>query len=129
MLTVSCQRFPDGARWRGTSQPRSLPPRGHDPYCCFTFYDDQERVAGYVWLCKTKWEFWETHCELFASFRGQGHGIMMYDTVIQYAKKRGWTVRSSLDYSENAERLWKSRRLRMKHKIIKRDKRFSVESG
>ena len=130
MYTVSHETVPTGGRFFGTCKPRSLPPHGKDPYCIVKLTHENGETIGSVYLCKTKWGFWETHSEMWdESFRNQGYGIKMYSAAIRYARKRGWRVRSSLDYSEYAERVWCSRRLRKKHKIRKRGKRYCVESA
>lgn len=107
-----------------TAEPRSINPKD-DPYYIFNFSHNSLWIGDIV-LIKTKYGFWETHSQLFYSYRGQGLGTWMYAKVIQFALKKGLEVRSSLDTSEMAARVWRSKNLRRHFKIVKRGKRYAV---
>jgi GNAT superfamily N-acetyltransferase len=110
-----------------TTCPGSLPPIGKDPFYRIEFTTDDCWYLGSAVLCKTKYGFWETHIELHPGFRGQGLGIVMYSTLLERARKRGWEVRSSANFSTNAQRLWKSKRLRNKFRIRRVGRRYRVD--
>ncbi len=81
---------------------------------------------GYVNVVKTMHGFWETHSWIDPKIRGRGFGIQVYSKAIAYCLKRGYTLKSSWEPSNDAIRVWQSKRLRTKYRIHKRGNRFCV---
>lgn len=113
-----------GGYWQ-TLHPTSIPKKGEDPFYYIDFFWEGEHVAE-IYICKTRWGFWETHSWLSNKFHGKGLGLQIYKRAIALARRKGFDIASSTNYSAMAERLWKSKRLRKKHKIVKKGKRYRV---
>jgi GNAT superfamily N-acetyltransferase len=96
----------------------------------YTFYlykkHDLKNHVGYIDLVETRYGFHETHSFIDESYRGTGVGIKLYKHAIDYALKRGINVRSSTKPSEDASRVWHSKRLRSSVMIKKIKKRYRV---
>ena len=94
--------------------------------------DSDDEEIGYVEMLYDKqpgdMSFVETHCALEECEQGKGLGVCMYARAISVALKRGFTVKSSLVPSEDAQRVWKSKRLNALFDIELVDERFVIKS-
>ena len=109
-----------------TANPRSLSKTKSVPYYSFEAESDSGGYLGVLNLIYTKWGFWETHAYIVERYHGNGFGIKLYEAAIQHARSKGFQVRSSLDTSEMAKRVWKSKRLRSNFAIKRVRNRYMV---
>lgn len=94
-------------------------------------YDGGFRVSlsnkmGYVNIVRTLPGDFETHSWLDPTLRGKGLGVKAYGRAIEYCLKHGHSIKSSNNPSDEAVRVWQSKRLREKYRIHKRGNRFCV---
>ena len=83
--------------------------------------------VGHVAVVKAKRELWETHARLDDEEHGKGFGVLMYAKAIDVALKKGFKVASSDSPSEDAIRVWSSKRLNAMYRFRRRkDNRFHV---
>lgn len=73
-----------------------------------------------------KHQRFETHSSLDESLLGKGIGILIYRKAIFVGHSRGLKICSSKISSDDAKRLWRSKRLRKFHKILRKNKRWHV---
>lgn len=73
-------------------------------------------------------ELWETHCTpgLAPGLQGQGLGLMAYAEAIRFGLSKGRTVTSSYAPSVLAQRVWRSKRLRLSYDVVWIGKRWWV---
>lgn len=79
------------------------------------FYED--KTIGNITLEEYRKGYLETHSFLKPSYRGKSIGLFMYVVAIQEGIKRGFKICSSDCTSCQAERVWKSQRLKKLFKI------------
>lgn len=73
----------------------------------------------YLYDWRTNSYFLETHSYTHEKYRGCGYGVYLYSLAAEYAFEHGLSIRSSVRRSENAQRLWKSKTLRMFYEVVK----------
>lgn len=96
---------------------------------CHTLYlyDNRANMLGYIDMALlSRTGVWETHCWLNPAKRGKGYGILLYAKAFEFALVRGMAIVSSQAPSLSARRVWQSKRLNRKYKIVKKSKRFSL---
>jgi len=62
-----------------------------------------------------------THSKIKRKYRNQGLGIWLYGKAIAWALRNGHKISSSFGASEQAQRLWNSKTLRSRYKIIRKN--------
>lgn len=88
-------------------------------------YDSCDLI-GWVDVLKTRFGYWETHSSLDENYWGLGLGVALYDQAIYESHKRNINICSSTNFSQHAERVWRSRQLNHRWNIKKRYNRFVV---
>jgi len=71
-------------------------------------------------------DMWETHCVVREKHHNTGVGLKLYDAAISHGLNMGFNVVSSMAPSDMAKRVWNSKRLNSKYKIVRVGKRFWV---
>ena len=97
----------------------------HYQPCVFirAYKNKKKQLSNYVGrieLWPYKKNFWETHSNINWPYKGRGFGVKLYAKAISYAKRKNMRISSSSCYSDDAKKLWQSKRLRKKYKIYKR---------
>jgi len=105
-------KFPD--KYKFTT--KRVYSRFGDIIFCKLLLAKSNQVIGRVTL-ELDCQSYRTHSRLDKTYRGKGLGVLMYAAAIQYALDRGHKVRSSGYTSANAQRVWRSKRLRQYFKI------------
>ena len=85
------------------------------------------RAVLVSYLIETKRGFFETHCDgTLRKYRGRGLGIVVYSLMFELALSKGLDLRSSLEPSDAAKRIWESKRIRSRYRIVKAGSRFKL---
>lgn len=126
-LQYLTREFKEGGYYE-SAYPDPFIDRTNDPFIRIDVMDSGEFLCDII-IVKTRYGFWETHCDhLPEDYRGQGIGIELYRRAIEEAKRRNIKIKSSASPTIDAQRVWKSRRLRQHYRIVKRGSRFEVSS-
>lgn len=70
--------------------------------------------------------FFEMHSSLDEEERNKKLGALLYSKAIEVAMKKGIKIKSSLEPSPDAIRVWKSKSLNSKYEIVWKNNRFNV---
>lgn len=100
----------------------------------FSFYpkNNKKNIIGEMTLISCGDNTYETHSYISdPKYMGIGFGVFMYSVVIDWCIKKGYKIVSSeLDKQSNdALRLWKSKRLNNQFKIISNKNRWVIQCG
>lgn len=76
-----------------------------------------DETVGYVELIQTVHGHWETHIFVDEEERGKGLGVALFAKAFNYCLRRNQSVMSSTYTSDDANRLWLSKRLNQRYVI------------
>lgn len=99
--------------------------KNRDPWACVNLFHWNDYI-GNIYMPPNQELTWETHSWLKEKYRGYGIGALLYVSAIQFGFSKDRQLTSSDNPSKNAQRVWRSSRLRYLFRIKKKGKRFLV---